>query len=136
MRNCTMIGLAALLAGAEVSASEPAEPSAVQAPSAEMTVASFLERVGELRTRGPEWTLSPEAAELFGAVSQAGKSYRDELRQRQEAGQPVEACLPPEAEIDSDVLFRHLASYPPAEAGRTRIRDAFADLVRKSYPCP
>ncbi|MEE4315728.1 MAG: hypothetical protein V2I74_01980 [Erythrobacter sp.] len=101
-----------------------------------MTVASFLERVGELRRKGPEWTLSPEAGELFGALSEAGKSYRQELQRRRDAGEPVEACLPPEAEIDSDVLFAHLTGYAPADARRTTIREAFAELVSIRFPCP
>jgi hypothetical protein len=114
---------------------QAAEPAAAIVPSPDMTVAAFLARVDQLRTRGPEWTLSPEAAELFSAISTVGKAYRQTLVDRRAAGQPVEACLPPEAEIESDVLFAHLASYAPEAATRTSIREAFSQLVRQRFPC-
>lgn len=127
-----LISSAVLIAGA--SAAQPA-PAAQIVPSPDMTVAAFLARVDQLRTRGPEWTLSPEAGELFGAMSTVGKAYRQTLADRLAAGQPVEACLPPEAEIESDVLFAHLMGYTPEAAARTTIRDAFSQLVRERFPC-
>jgi len=105
------------------------------AASAQMSVADFLERIGELAKGGPEWTLSPEAGELFGVVSSVGRAYRQSLAEQRAAGQPVEACLPDEAEIDSGELFAHLAAYSPDGARRTSITEAFAELVRKRFPC-
>ncbi|NBB24325.1 hypothetical protein GVM20_04190 [Porphyrobacter sp. SLTP] len=105
-------------------------------PSPDMTVAAFLARVDQLRTGGPEWTLSPEAGELFGAISAVGKAYRQTLADQRAAGQSVEACLPPEAEIESDVLFAHLAGYAPEVAARTTVREAFSQLVQQRFPCP
>lgn len=124
-----------VLAVSAAQAAEPA-PAAAIVPSPDMTVAAFLARVDQLRPAGPEWPLSPEAGELFAAISTVGKAYRQNLAERLAAGQPVEACLPPEAEIESDVLFRHFASYPPEAAARTSIRDAFSELVRQRFPCP
>lgn len=127
-----------ILATSAAQADEPApaaSPAAI-APSPDMTVAAFLARVDQLRPAGPEWPLSPEAGELFAAISTVGKAYRQNLADRLAAGQPVEACLPPEAEIDSDVLFRHLASYSPEAAARTTIGEAFSELVRQRFPCP
>ncbi len=108
----------------------------VTAPSPQMSVAAFLGRVGELAKTGPEWTLGPEAGKLFGVISEVGKSYRQNLAERRAANQPVEACLPETAEIDSDVLFAHLAGYSAEAAGRTSIAEAFAELVRKRFACP
>ncbi len=107
----------------------------VPAPSPQMTVATFLERVGELAKGGPEWTLSAEAGELFAVLSGVGKAYRKDLADRRAAGQKVEACLSEEAEIGSDVLFAHLAGYSAEAAGRTSIAEAFAELVRQRFPC-
>lgn len=132
-----LVGSVLAVSGAR--AAEPASPASAPAaivPSPDMPVAAFLARVDQLRTRGREWTLSPEAGELFGAISTVGKAYRQNLADRLAAGQPVEACLPPEAEIDSDVLFAHLAGYTPEAAAQTTIRDAFAQLVRQRFPCP
>ncbi len=116
-------------------ASSSAVPPAAVTPSPDMTVAAFLARIDQLQPKGPEWTLSPEAGELFGAISAVGKAYRQTLADRLTAGQPVEACLPPEAEIESDVLFAHLAGYTPETAARTTIREAFSQLVRQRFPC-
>ena len=127
-----LVGSALVMSGA--SSAQPAPATAI-IPSPDMTVAAFLARVDQLRTRGPEWTLAPEAGELFGAISTVGKAYRQTLSDRLAAGQPVEACLPPEAEIGSDVLFAHLAGYTPETAARTTIREAFSQLVRQRFPC-
>lgn len=130
-------GAILVVSGARAAEPAPSAPApAAIIPSPDMTVAAFLARVDQLRTRGPEWTLSPEAGELFGAISTVGKAYRQNLADRIAAGQPVEACLPPEAQIESDVLFAHLAGYTPEAAMRTTIRDAFAQLVRQRFPCP
>lgn len=128
-----------ILAVSTAQAAEPAPdsaPAAATVPSPDMTVAAFLARVDQLRKNGPEWTLSPEAGELFGAISTVGKAYRRNLADRLASGQPVEACLPPEAEIDSDVLFAHLAGYTSEVAARTTIREAFSQLVQQRFPCP
>ena len=122
------------LAATGLAAQNP--PSTGQtAPSANMSVEAFLGRIGELSRGGPRWTQTPEATQLFEAVAGVGKAYRQDLAQRVAAGQPVDACLPPEAEIDSDQLFAHFNSYPAETARKTSIRDAFAELVRKSFPC-
>jgi hypothetical protein len=112
-----------------------ARPAAVTT-SPDMSVAAFMARVDQLRPRGPDWPLSPEAGELFSAISAAGKAYRENLAKRLAAGQPVEACLPPEAQIESDVLLDHLASYSGEAAARTTIATAFSELVRQRFPCP
>jgi hypothetical protein len=127
-----LVASALVMSGASIAQTVPA--TAIT-PSPDMTVAAFLARVDQLRTGGPEWTLSPEAGELFGAISTVGKAYRQTLADRLTAGQPVEACLPPEAEIESDVLFAHLAGYTPEAAARTTIREAFSQLVRQRFPC-
>lgn len=106
------------------------------APSAEMSVADFLERLGALSQTGPDWTETPEATQLFEAASGAGKAYRRALEARRAAGQRVEACLPPTAELDSDELFAHFAGLSPEQARRTTLAEAFAEVVRKRYPCP
>ena len=112
-----------------------AAPPAAVGSSPDMTAAQFMARVDQLRPNGSNWPLSPEAGELFAAISAVGKTYRQNLAVRLAAGQAVEACLPPEAEIDSDVLFEHLASYSSEAAVRTTIAAAFSELVRLRFPC-
>lgn len=112
-------------------AETPAPPA-----SPEMTVAAFLERIGELSKAGPGWTLGPEARELIELLTGIGKAYRQNLAERRAADQPVEACLPPQAEIDSDTLFAHLIGHSADQARRTSMAEAFAALVRQKYPCP
>lgn len=131
MSNAFNILLAALAlhAATTLSASPPV-------PSPQMSVADFLERVGDLAKMGPGWIQSPEAGELFAVISGTGKTYRQTLTEQRAAGAVPEACLPEEAEIDSDQLFAHLAGYSANAARRTSIAEAFAELVRKRYPCP
>lgn len=131
-----LFGGALAITGAQAAQTAPAAAPAALVPSPDMTVAAFLARVDQLRPGGPEWMLTPEAGELFAAMSEVGKAYRQNLADRLAAGQPLEACLPPEAEIDSDVLFEHLASYSSEAAARTTIAAAFSGLVRRQFPCP
>ncbi len=131
-----LFGGALVMTGVQAAQTAPAAAPAFLVPSSEMTVAAFLARADQLRPGGPEWTLTPEAGELFAAMSAVGKAYRQNLADRLAAGQAVEACLPPEAEIGSDVLFEHLASYSSKAAARTTIAAAFSELVRRRFPCP
>ena len=124
-----------LLAAVAMVAALPAAAQTPPAPSEQMTVAAFMDRVAELRRGGPEWTLSPEASELFAVVSSVGQAYRQTLTERMASGLPTEACLPPEAEIDSDLLFAHFGAYSADQAAQTTIAAAFADLVRQRFPC-
>jgi hypothetical protein len=134
MRAVLIAGLM-LTASATLAAQSPPSP-APEAPSAGMSVAAFLERLGELSQTGPGWTQTPEAAQLFEAISGVGKAYRRDLEARRAAGQAVEACLPSTAEIDSDDLLAHLAGYNPQEARKVTIAEAFAKLVRERFACP
>ncbi len=136
MTHASKLFLAALAlhAAAPLAAAQNA-PVPASVPAPQMTVATFLARVAELAKGGPEWTLSAEAGELFAVVSSVGKAYRQELAERRAAGQKLEACLPTDAQIDSDVLFAHLAGYSAEAAANTSIAEAFAALVRERYPC-
>lgn len=127
-----------LAASSALAAQEPpgAAPGEAPPPSQAMSVAAFLERLGEVSRSGPGWTETPQAAQLFEAVAGAGRAYRRDLAARGAAGQPVEACLPPTAELDSDDLFAHFAGLAPEQARRTALAEAFAEVVRKRYPCP
>ena len=123
------------MTGAQAAQTAPAAAPAALVPSSDMTVAAFLARVDQLRPSGPEWTLTPKAGELFAAIFAGARPIRQKIADRLAAGQAVEACLPPEAEIDSDVLFEHLASYSSEAAVRTTIAAAFSELVRLRLPC-
>jgi hypothetical protein len=127
-----------LAASSALAAQEPpaAAPGEAPPPSPAMSVAAFLERLGAVSRSGPGWTETPEAAQLFEAVAGAGKAYRRDLEARRAAGQPVEACLPPTAEIDSDDLLAHLVGLAPDQARRTTIAEAFAAVVRQRFACP
>lgn len=137
MRGILALTLAALVvtAGPGAHAQAPADAANPAAPSPEMSVSAFLSRLGELARTGPLWPGSPEGEQLIGILSTIGKTYRQDLADRRAAGQPVEACLPAEAEIDSAVLLEHLSAYPPETASRTSMAEAFSALVRKRFPC-
>lgn len=131
-----ILSAAMMLAASSALAAQEPPAAASEPPSPSMSVAAFLERLGEVSRSGPGWTKTPEAAQLFEAVSGAGKAYRRDLAARAAGGQPVEACLPPTAELDSDDLFAHFAGLAPEQARRTTLAEAFAEVVRKRYPCP
>ncbi len=83
--------LAATIAQAAQTVRSGSAPPAAVGSSPDMTVAQFMARVDQLRPSGPNWPLSPEAGELFAAISAVGKTYRQNLADRLAAAQTVEA---------------------------------------------
>jgi len=84
-----ILSAAAMLAASSALAAQEPPAAAPEPPSQAMSVAAFLERLGVVSRSGPDWTQTPEATELFEAVSSAGKAYRRDLAARAAAGQPV-----------------------------------------------
>jgi hypothetical protein len=135
MRKTVSAAAMMLVASSALAAQDVPAPAPEPPPQA-MSVAAFLEQLEAVSQSGPGWTKTHAAAQLFEAVASAAKAYRRDLEARRASGQPVEVCLPPTAEMDSNDLFAHFAGLAPEQARRTTIADAFAEVVRNRYPCP
>jgi hypothetical protein len=78
----------------------------------------------------------PILAKAVTQMRQIALAYRERIKAERTAGQAPHSCLPDgETEITSDILLAHLRSYPLQQRADKTIADAFAELMRKTYPC-
>lgn len=106
--------------------------AAAQAQS--MTVSTFLGKVDALKKKGPMALFSSDIKVLKGEVQNSGKQLRAEQAAAVKAGRKPALCMPKEASTDQKELLAHFESIPPAQRGMS-VKQAFANLMRKKYPC-
>ena len=101
-----------------------------------MSVATFLEKAEKLEKRGVAAMLSSDFNLLKREVEGAGNAYSARHKADEAAGRPPHSC-PPQGKLslNSKDLMAHFRSYPAARRGSTTIKTAFADLMKKRYPC-
>ena len=110
-------------------------PLQLLAAPGDMSAADFLTRADKLKAKGPMALLSSDFKHLKGEAEAAGASYRARLKADKAAGHPPHRCPPRKAAMNSDELLAHLRSYPEARRPSITMKVAFAELMRKKYPC-
>ena len=125
------MGRLGLLAVAALLVSVP-----VAAAPGDMSVATFLEKAEKLEKRGVAAMLSSNFNLLKREVEGAGNAYSARYKADEAAGRQPHSC-PPQGKLslNSKDLMAHFRSYPAARRGSTTIKAAFADLMKKRYPC-
>lgn len=126
MRKTFLLISPALLIATSVSASDPGE----------MSAAEFLARAEKLEKKGMLAAFSGDLKTLKREAKAAGQSYRARIKADRAAGRQPHSC-PPEGEqsMSSNELLGHLRSYPEATRKEITMKAAFADLMKKRYPC-
>ncbi len=100
-----------------------------------MTVATFLGKVDALKKKGPMALFSSDIKVLKGEVQTSAKQLRAEQAAAQKAGRKPATCMPEKATTDQKELLAYFEAIPPAQRGAS-VKQAFASLMRKKYPCP
>ena len=123
------IGLTLVFASALVAAPLAAAPG-------DMDVATVLAKADKLEKKGPLALLSSDLKLLKREVEGAAERYRARIKADKATGRAPHSC-PPQGKqsMGSDELLAHLRSYPAGKRGSTTISAAFADLMKKRYPC-
>ena len=121
MRKLVIAALAAAL---------PATPLLAQS----MSVSDFLAKADALQKKGPMALFSSDIAKLKTEVVNSGKQLRAEQETALKAGRQPATCMAKKASITSAELIAHFRAVPPANRG-VPVKAAFADLMRKKYPC-
>lgn len=112
----------------------PGVPAA--AGTGDMSVATFLEKADTLKGKGLGAMFSGDIKLLKGEAQAAGEAYRARIVADKKAGRPPHSCPPPgKQSMGSGEFLGHLRSYPEPARKTTTIKVAFADLMRKRYPC-
>lgn len=99
-----------------------------------MTVATFLGKVDGLKKKGPMALFSGDIKVLKGEVQNSAKQLRAEQNAAKSAGRKAATCMPEKATTDQKELLAYFEAIPPAQRGAT-VKQAFASLMRKKYPC-
>lgn len=100
-----------------------------------MPVATFLAKADALQKKGPLALFSSDIGRLKAEIQKSGKALRAEQEAARKAGRTPAACLPKQAEVNSNELLAHFRAIPPAQRGLP-VKAAFASFMAKKYPCP
>ena len=114
-----------------------AMPAGLSAAPGDMSVATFLTRAEALEKKGMMAMFSSDLKVLKAEAEGAGDAYRASLAADRKAGRTPHSCPPPKgkASISSDDMLAHLRSYPASRRQAIPLKAAFADLMKKRYPC-
>lgn len=107
---------------------------ATAANAQSMNVATFLAKAEALQKKGAMALFSKDIGILKREVEGSGKLLKGERDAAAAAGRAPAYCPPAKASLNSDELLVHLRAIPPDRRGMS-IKDAFAGLMRKKYPC-
>jgi hydrogenase maturation factor HypF (carbamoyltransferase family) len=102
--------------------------------SAAMTVGTFLARANALRDQGPMALMSPDFTTLKAEAKTATTQLKAERAARAAAGKPPIACVPEVEKIGIMDMLDGLAALPAADQKRP-LKDGYAKVIAKHYPC-
>ena len=119
-RRFAFLGLMALAAAAPV--------------SAKMTVGTFVTRANALRANPLTAFSSPDFAVLRTEAQSATAQLKADRDTRRAAGKPPIACVPEGQSIGITDMLDGLAALPAADQ-RLPLKDGYAKVIAKRYPC-
>jgi hypothetical protein len=102
--------------------------------SAAMTVGTFLARANALRDQGPMALMSPDFTILKAEAKTATTQLKAERAARAAAGKPPIACVPEGEKIGIMDMLDGLAALPATDQKRP-LKDGYAKVIAKHYPC-
>ena len=100
-----------------------------------MPVSQFLAKADALQKKGAMALFSGDIGKLKAEVTNSGKQLRAEQEAARKAGRKPATCIPEKANVNSTELLAHFRTIPAAQRN-IPVKAAFADLMRKKYPCP
>lgn len=102
----------------------------------DMDAQTFLTKAEKLEKKGPLALFSGDLKVLKREAEAAAKTYRARIAADRKAGRTPHSCPPAGKQaMGSDELLGHLRSYPAARRSSVSMKVAFADLMKKRYPC-
>ena len=108
---------------------------AIAAPaSAAMTVGTFVTKANALRANPLMAIASPDFATLRAEAQAATAQLRADGAARRAAGQPPIACIPAGESIGITDMLDGLAALPAADQ-RLPLKDGYAKVIARKYPC-
>ncbi|WP_254605251.1 hypothetical protein [Sphingomonas bacterium] len=106
----------------------------VAAAAPPMTVGAFLTRAAPLRANPLMALMSPDYAALKAEADAATRQLKADRDARQAAGKPPIACIPEGQTIGITDMLAGLDALPAADK-RLPLKDGYAHVLAKRYPC-
>ncbi len=101
----------------------------------DMTVAAFLAKADNLKSKGFLALGSPNIALLQSEAKAAGAAYRQRIKADRVQKRTPHSCPPAKTGVKSDELIAHLRTYPASARSSISMITAISDLMKKRYPC-
>lgn len=103
--------------------------------SAKITVGSFVTKANALRANPLTALTSPDLPLLRAEARAATAQLKAEREARRAAGKPQIACVPAGQSIGIYEMLDGLAALPAADQ-RLPLKDGYAKVIAKRFPCP
>jgi hypothetical protein len=100
-----------------------------------MPVSEFLTKADALQKKGMMALFSSDYKTLKSQVEAASGALRKERTAAKAAGRPQAYCPPAKSGLNSNEILASFRSIPPAQRGRTDVKDALRSLLARKYPC-
>ncbi len=101
-----------------------------------MSVETFLLKAEPLSKAGTFAVFNSDFRALMAEMKVASQSYRAELAAQSKAGQVPHSCPPGKLSMSSDEVIDIMRAVPAAERKTTSVKQAFANAMKKRFPCP
>ena len=101
-----------------------------------MSVESFLAKAEPLAKAGTFAVFNSDYRAVMAEMKSASQSYRAELASQAKAGQEPHSCPPEKVSMSSNEVLDLMRAVPIAERKTTSVRQAFANAMKKRFPCP
>lgn len=106
-------------------------PAAVNA----MSISTFLAKANALEKKGALALFSSDLKLLTGEIRRSAQALRAERAAAEKAGRKPETCIPPKMSLGNAEVLAHFRGIPAERRGMS-VKDGFAEMMRKRYPCP
>ena len=101
----------------------------------DMKVDTFLAKADALKAKGMLALASSDIGVLKAEGKAAGEAYRARIKSDKAKKLPPHSCPPAKAALKSDDLLAHFRTYSAAQRKQISVNAAFADMMKKRYPC-
>lgn len=108
---------------------------ALPAAAAAMPISTFLTKADALEKKGPMAVFSSDLKLLTGEIRRSAQTLRVERAADEKAGRKPGTCIPPKMSLSNVEVLAHFRSIPSARRSMS-VKDGFAEMMRKKYPCP
>lgn len=109
--------------------------STLMSAPGDMKVETFLAKADALKAKGILALGSSDIGILKAEGKAAGTAYRARIKADKAKSTPAHSCPPVKASLNSDDLLAHFRTYSAAQRKQISVNTAFAEMMKKRYPC-